>query len=57
MAAFPVPGPQDALEQGVTGVMHPCLAEAIGSALALAASRSSVIIARITARSADERGR
>lgn len=93
VAAFPVPGPQDALEQGVTGVMHPCLAEAIGSALrldrrlcaeratrfswhaasaqfltglapiplklraALAASRSSVIIARITARSADERGR
>lgn len=86
VAAFPVPGPQDALEQGVTGVMHPNLAEAIGSALrldrrlcaeraarfswhaasaqfltglapiplklraALAASRSSVIIARITAR-------
>jgi glycosyltransferase involved in cell wall biosynthesis len=86
VAAFPVPGPLDVIDQGVTGVMHAELPEAIRSALrlgrrqcveraarfswhaasaqfltglapiplklraALAASRSSVIIARITAR-------
>ena len=86
VAAFPVPGPLDCIEQDVTGVLHDDLAEAIRSALrldrrtcaaraarfswhaacaqflaglapiplalraTLAASRSSVIIARITAR-------
>jgi glycosyltransferase involved in cell wall biosynthesis len=86
VAAFPVPGPLDVIEQDVTGVLHADLAEAIRSALrldrrlcaeraarfswhaasaqflaglapiplklraTLAASRSSVIIARITAR-------
>jgi glycosyltransferase involved in cell wall biosynthesis len=86
VAAFPVPGPIDVIEQDVTGVLHRDLTEAIRSALRLdrrtcaeraarfswhaasaqflaglapiplglrarlAASRSSVIIARITAR-------
>jgi glycosyltransferase involved in cell wall biosynthesis len=35
VAAFPVPGPVDVIEQGVTGVLHPDLAVAIGSALTL----------------------
>ncbi len=35
VAAFPVPGPVDVIEQGVTGVLHPDLAVAIGSALRL----------------------
>ena len=35
VAAFPVPGPLDVIEQGVTGVLHEDLAVAIGSALHL----------------------
>jgi 1,2-diacylglycerol 3-alpha-glucosyltransferase/glucuronosyltransferase len=35
VAAFPVPGPIDVIEQGVTGVLHADLAAAIGSALKL----------------------
>ena len=35
VAAFPVPGPLDVIEQGVTGVLHPDLRVAIGSALRL----------------------
>ena len=35
VAAFPVPGPQDVLEPGVTGVLHADLAVAIGGALRL----------------------
>lgn len=86
VAAFPVPGPVDVIEDGVTGVLHTDLRLAIAAALrldrkvcaaraaafsweaataqflgglapipaplraALAASRSSVIIARMTAR-------
>jgi glycosyltransferase involved in cell wall biosynthesis len=86
VAAFPVPGPVDVIEQGVTGVLHADLAVAIGGALeldrrvcaaraaafsweaataqflaglapipatlraALAVSRSSAIIARMTTR-------
>jgi glycosyltransferase involved in cell wall biosynthesis len=86
VAAFPVPGPVDVIEDGVTGVLHTDLALAVAGALrldrrtcaeraaafsweaataqflaglapipaplraALAASRSSVIIARMTAR-------
>ena len=86
VAAFPVPGPIDVIEQGVTGVLHEDLAVAVRSALhldrnvcaqraaeftwdaataqfvaglepiplalraTLAVSRSSVIIARMTAR-------
>jgi glycosyltransferase involved in cell wall biosynthesis len=86
VAAFPVPGPLDVIEQGVTGVLHQDLGEAIKSAIrldrrvcaeraasftwdaatqqflaglepipvalraTLAASRGSVILARILAR-------
>jgi glycosyltransferase involved in cell wall biosynthesis len=86
VAAFPVPGPVDVIEQGVTGILHEDLAVAIRSALhldrrvcaerasnftweaatqqflaglepipvalraTLAASRGSVILARILAR-------
>jgi glycosyltransferase involved in cell wall biosynthesis len=35
VAAFPVPGPVDVIEQGVTGVLHTDLAAAIAGALAL----------------------
>ena len=35
VAAFPVPGPLDVVEEGVTGVLHADLARAIGSALRL----------------------
>jgi glycosyltransferase involved in cell wall biosynthesis len=35
VAAFPVPGPLDVIEQGVTGVLHEDLGVAIGSALHL----------------------
>ena len=35
VAAFPAPGPLDVIEQGVTGVLHPDLRVAIGSALRL----------------------
>jgi glycosyltransferase involved in cell wall biosynthesis len=35
VAAFPVPGPLDVIEPGVTGVLHPDLSVAIGSALRL----------------------
>jgi glycosyltransferase involved in cell wall biosynthesis len=35
VAAFPVPGPIDVIEPGVTGVLHRDLREAIGSALRL----------------------
>ena len=35
VAAFPVPGPVDVIEQGVTGVLHEDLAVAVGSALKL----------------------
>ena len=35
VAAFPVPGPLDVIEQGVTGVLHEDLRTAIGSALHL----------------------
>jgi glycosyltransferase involved in cell wall biosynthesis len=35
VAAFPVPGPIDVIEQGVTGVLHENLAVAVGSALEL----------------------
>jgi glycosyltransferase involved in cell wall biosynthesis len=35
VAAFPVPGPQDVIEPGVTGVLHADLAVAIGAALRL----------------------
>jgi glycosyltransferase involved in cell wall biosynthesis len=35
VAAFPVPGPLDVIEEGVTGVLHTDLARAITSALAL----------------------
>lgn len=50
-AAFPVPGPVDVIEPGVTGVLHAGLAP-IPAALraTLAVSRSSVIIERMTAR-------
>ena len=35
VAAFPVPGPQDVIEPGVTGVLHADLAVAISAALRL----------------------
>jgi hypothetical protein len=35
VAAFPVPGPLDVIDPGVTGVMHEDLAAAIGAALRL----------------------
>jgi glycosyltransferase involved in cell wall biosynthesis len=35
VAAFPVPGPIDVIEQGVTGVLHEDLATAVRSALQL----------------------
>jgi glycosyltransferase involved in cell wall biosynthesis len=35
VAAFPVPGPIDVIEQGVTGVLHEDLASAVRSALSL----------------------
>jgi glycosyltransferase involved in cell wall biosynthesis len=35
VAAFPLPGPLDVIEPGVTGVRHPELAQALGAALKL----------------------
>lgn len=46
VAAFPVPGPLDVIEPGVTGVLHVDLAAAIGSALQL---ERSVCAARAAA--------
>jgi len=48
VAAFPVPGPLDVIEPGVTGVLHADLASAIRSALQLDRHRCSVRAARFS---------
>ena len=58
VAAFPVPGPLDVIEAGVTGVLHEDLARAIAGLAPIplplrarvAVSRSSAMIARVAAR-------